>query len=394
MKLLTKLSILFFILTLSIAATKGQNSAPEKQSDKTKKEDNGNKDARKNKEDKEKARELANDKIKLEKITSTLKYGVQKDRKDALKLMNRINDKSLLDKALEQLPGVIDNDEDSEIKRTALTVAGDMKYKPAVPSIIRALDDSNEDVVISASYALRKMKAMEGKAKLIELLKKRSMKENSNVTDSFIVTLGDLEAKEILDFAIENINKPDTSKMTRERLVLFVGKTGSAAQKDFLLKLYNDEDEEMLIRSYAVKSIGSLKIIAAKDDVKKKIKEIKSYPFKKRGKYYQLFINSVATLVKLGDNESVPLLMDSLRSNDAGVRYKAISLIKEFDDERTIDILKYKMKNDPSEKVRRAAKKALIEKGIIDKDKSDKDDKEEEGDKDNDAGDKKQNENS
>lgn len=347
----------------------------------TKKEKPASKDSKKakksdsEKKEKEKARKLANDKIKLEKITMTLKYGVQKDRKDAIKLIHRINDKSLREKALAQLITVIEKDEDSEIKRTAITVAGDLEYKPAIPSLIKILDTTNEDVRISACYAIKKLKASEAKLKMIEILKKQDLTENSNLTDSLIIALGELDAKEIINFAIENVNKGETSKMTRERLVLFVGKTGSAAQKDFLLKLYNDDDEEMLIRSYAVKSIGTLKITSAKGDIKKRIKEIKTYSFKKRGRYYQLMMHSVATLVKLGDSDSIPLLMDSLRSNNSGIRYRAVNLIKEFNDERTIDILKYKMKHDPSPKVRRAAKKALKDKGLLDEEDKDKDKK-------------------
>jgi HEAT repeat protein len=59
--------------------------------------------------------------------------------------------------------------------------------------------------------------------------------------------------------------------------------------------------------------------------------------------------------------------MNSLRSDNSDVRYKAILLIKDFNDERTIDILKYKMKNDPSAKVRNAARKALEDKGLVEK---------------------------
>ncbi len=321
------------------------------------------------KEKKLKAKELANDKVKLERITETLKYGIQKDRMEAIKLMDKIHDSSLREKALSQLPGVITNEEDSEIKRTAISMAGKLKYRKAIPAIIKSLENSNDDVVIDASYALNKLKAMEAKPKLIALLKKRDLTQNSNITDSFIITLGELKAKELIKFAVENINNTKTSKMARERLVLFVGKVGSTAEKDFLLKIYNDDDEDLLIRAYAVKSIGTIKIISAKKDIKEKIKEIKSLPFKKRAKYYNLFINSVATLVKLGDNAAVPLLMDSLRSNSAGVRYKAVNLIKDFNDERTIDILKYKMKNDPSSKVRAAAKKILKDKGLLEEDK-------------------------
>ena len=88
-------------------------------------------------------------------------------------------------------------------------------------------------------------------------------------------------------------------------------------------------------------------------------------------------MHSVAALVEMGDTDSIPLLMNSLRSDNAGVRFKAVNLIKEFNDERTIDILKYKMKNDPSKKVRKAARKALEEKGLVEKGKDNEDLKEE-----------------
>ena len=80
-------------------------------------------------------------------------------------------------------------------------------------------------------------------------------------------------------------------------------------------------------------------------------------------------MHAVAALVALGDSDSVELLMNSLRSDNAAVRLNAVKLIKDFDDERTIDILKYKMEYDPNQRVKRAARKALEEKGLIEKDK-------------------------
>jgi hypothetical protein len=41
------------------------------------------------------------------------------------------------------------------------------------------------------------------------------------------------------------------------------------------------------------------------------------------------------------------------------VRLQAVKLIKDLKDKRTIDILKYKVKHDPSPKVQKAAREAL-----------------------------------
>ncbi|HPX92315.1 MAG TPA: HEAT repeat domain-containing protein [Spirochaetota bacterium] len=155
--------------------------------------------------------------------------------------------------------------------------------------------------------------------------------------------------------------------MIRERLLLYIGKCGSAEQFNMLTEIYKDDEEEMSIRSYAVKSMGRLKIKEAIPVIKEVVKEIDSYSFNKRKRYYDLYMQSVTALVELGDESSVSLLMNSLRSDNSDVRYKAILLIKDFNDERTIDILKYKMKNDPSAKVRNAARKALEDKGLVEK---------------------------
>ncbi len=317
---------------------------------------------------KDKPKEQMDDKQKAEKITQTLDYGIQKDRKIAINMINEVKDEELKKTLLQKIATLATSDADMEIRKAAVTALGDHKSKENSQAVINALDDESEDVKIAACYAIGKMALGEAKPKLIELLKKQELGNSSNLTDAIIIALGDLNSPEVIDFAIEGLKNIKTSKMIRERLMLFIGKCGSAAQKDFLVGTYKDDEEDMTIRSYAVKSIAKLKIKEAAPDIKEIIKEIDSYNFTKKKRYYDLYMQSVTALVELGDTDSIPLLMNSIRSDNADVRYKAIILIKEFNDERTIDILKYKMKNDPSGRVRKAARKALEEKGIIDKD--------------------------
>jgi HEAT repeat protein len=71
-----------------------------------------------------------------------------------------------------------------------------------------------------------------------------------------------------------------------------------------------------------------------------------------------------ASLVKMGDSNSIPRLMEALRSDNPVVRLKAVELIKDLKDKRTVDILKYKMNYDPSPRVQKAAREALKAMGI------------------------------
>lgn len=321
--------------------------------------------------------EVWDDSKKAEKIESTLEYGMQKDRKIAITMINDIKDEQIKNRLIQKLVYIIENDSDIEVRKAAVTAIGDHKSVSSTPALIKALDDQSEDIKIAACYALGRIKADSAKPKLVELFKKQDLKLDSNLTDAIIMTLGDLKAPDILDTAVTAGKDSTTSKIIRERLIIYIGYTGSAAQKDFLIEIYKNEEEEMIIRSYAIKSISKLKLKEATPDIKATIKEIDSYPFNKRKKYYDLYMYSVAALVEMGDTDSIELLMNSLRSDNASVRLKAVNLIKEFNDERTIDILKYKMKNDPSPKVRKASRKALEDKGLVEKGKEEEDSKNE-----------------
>ncbi len=318
---------------------------------------------------KEQTKEPLDDRKKSDKISQTLDYGIQKDRKIAINMIKEINDEQMKKDLLRKLATIVTDDSDMEIRKTAVTALGDFKSSENSEAVIKALDDTNDDVRIAACYAIGKIKIPEAKTKLIEILKKQDMTNPSNLTDAIIIALGDLNSQEIIEFAVENSKNIKNSRMLRERLILFIGKCGSAAQKDFLIELYKDNEEDMNIRSYAVKSIAKLKLKDASPSIKEVINDIDSYSFNKKKKFYDLYMQSVTALVELGDADSIPLLMNSIRSDNADVRYKAVNLIKEFDDERTIDILKYKMKYDPSGRVRKAAQKALEEKGLIEKNK-------------------------
>lgn len=331
--------------------------------DSTKKNDSAKKDAR--------GAEVWDDNKKAEKIEATLEYGMQKDRKIAVQMINEIKDEQIKNRLLQKLESIIDNDSDIEVRKAAVTVLGDNKSLSAAPVLIKALDDPSEDIKIAACYAIGRVKADSAKQRLVEIYRKQDLKADSNLTDALIITLGELKAPDILDSAVTAGKDASTSRMIRERLIIYIGYTGSAAQKDFLVELYKDEEEEMLIRCYAIKSISKLKLKETTGDIKSVIKDIDSFPFNKKKKYYDLYMYSVTALVEMGDTDSISLLMNSLRSDNASVRLKAINLIKEFNDERTIDILKYKMKNDPSPKVRKASRKALEDKGIIEKGKED-----------------------
>ena len=374
-----KISIYVSLITIVILSltihSYTQTSDPNKETNTDQQEsaaqENAN-DAASSKKPDNRSRNAPDETKRAERIEATLKFGIQKDRIAAINSVNNIKDEQIKKRLIQVLESIAANESDMNVKKAAITVIGDNKSESSAHALIKALDDSSEDIKIAACYAIGKIKADSARPKLVELFNKQNLKVDSNYTEALISTLTDLKAPDILDAAVTAVKSRETTKIIKERLLIYIGQTGSAAQKDVLLELYKDDDEDVSIRSFAIRAISRLKLKDVSDDIKATIKEIDSYSFSKKKRFHDLHMYSVAALVELGDTDSIPLLMDSLRSDNATTRLRAVNLIKDFNDERTIDILKYKMENDPNQRVRDAAKKALEDKGIVEKDKSDR----------------------
>ncbi|MBN2403789.1 MAG: HEAT repeat domain-containing protein [Spirochaetes bacterium] len=319
-------------------------------------------------------KEYAAEKKKAEWIITTIESGTHKDRKSAINQILTIKDKNLKKNLGEKLIEVIQNEVELEVKVKAITVSGEIKTKEAIPVLITSLDDETDDVKVAAVYAIKRIGDISTKANLITKIKEQKLENTTNFIEALIDTLGEFKATELSGFASESIKSTKTHQIIRELFVLFLGKIESKEPKDTLLELLKDEDENEQIRAFAANSLGNLQITEAIPDIEKVVKTIDSYSFNKKKKYNNLYIYCVSALAKLGYENAFPLFLNMLRSDNAVVRLKAVSLVKGINDKRTIDILKYKMNYDPSPKVQSAAKDALKELGVdvesVNKDKT------------------------
>jgi len=340
----------------------------------SKKKKSAKKEKKKKKElsedEKEKEREkkrYENEKKKVKWIMETLDYGIQKNRLDAVNRMQLIKNEKFHTELHDKLVELIENELDANVKKKALYTAGELKAKKTIKAIIKQLNDEDKEIQIAAIYALKELNAKaEAEEKLIETLKKQDLTENSNVTESLLNTLGKFKSTKIVDFIIKNIKDEENeiSKNTKQQMVLYLGKIDSLKGENILIKIYTDEDEELILRSYAVNSLSKIKSENSKDEIKTILKKIEHFAFKKRKRYYNLYIYSVSALAKMGDKAALPRLYNAAKSNNSGVRLRAIKLLKEINTKKTIDILKYKMQYDPSKSIRKEAEKILKDFGV------------------------------
>jgi HEAT repeat protein len=316
-------------------------------------------------ENKAKEKEPAEtDEKKGEWIGETLEFGTQEERIKAVQKIQQIKNSGIKSRLANKLAGFIKEESDPEFLAKAIAALGEMKEKSAEPLLIEKMDHTSEDVRIAAVYALKSMNGVSGKEKMIKKLQEQNLENTSNFTEALLNTLGEFKAMEIVSFVKGALVNSKTHRGVKEQMILFIGKVQAKEAKEILLQLYKNEEEDDLIRAYAVNSLSKMGDADIAPQIKKIINDIESYDIKKRKKYHTLHLYSIAALAKLGDPDAVPKLVQALRSNSAETRLKAVNLIKEFKDKRTIDILKYKMKNDQNQKVRSAAKKALEEMGV------------------------------
>ncbi len=367
-KILITILLILFIQGFSYSAPRKQAAKKEIKTSETKeikdaKKNTETEDEKKKKEDAEFAKKKS-DESKGKWVEETLDFGLNSDRKEAINRITLIKDKAVRDRLLKRLIDVIKNETEADVVIKAIYICGELDYKDASGAITEKLEDSTDDMKTAAAYALKKLNAVSAKEKLIKKFKEINLSKDSNFTEACLTVLGDFKAVELAPYAKEKIEDLKTTLVAKELLIMFLGNSGSVESKDLLIKLYRNEDENLTVRSYAANSLSKLNIKETAAEFKAVVKQIEDYPFKKKQTYYNLYMYSISALVRLGDKDAAPKVRESLRSNSPAVRLQAIKLLVELKDKSSIDILKYKMKYDPSKKVRHAARKALKEFGV------------------------------
>ncbi len=309
--------------------------------------------------DSKKEAAAAEDARKASWIKDTINFGIQKERREAAGMIPSIKTPAVRQELHDMLTETLKTETNTDMKVKILTVLGDMKLPGGEEEIISMTGDESEDVAASAVYALKEKGTVSAAPVMLEKLKSRKLDEDSRLTSGLISALASFRYAEGLPYIKEHISDTSAVQSVREQLTIYAGSLSSPEAEEILLKLYKDEDEEIMIRCFAVNGLSKNGTGSFGKDINEVLAVIDAYPFKKRQRYYSLVLYSVTALVKAGDSSAVPRLLDSLKSDNASVRLRAAELIGETGDKRTIDILKYKMNHDSDSKVRKAAENAL-----------------------------------
>lgn len=320
---------------------------------------------------KSKKHSLTPDQIKKKKeiIEKMIKYGSNKERKEAMRELT-----SLPADGMEEMIKLISEtllaETDTGIKISCLRTLAELEAKTEAKVIIPLLKDKSDDVKEAAIGAIQRLKLSEAAPDLNELLKTQDFTKPLTLTNTAIHTLADLETGKIASEFLENkLKEKNNSIDVRSSIALYFGKVKDLKAESSLLEVALDEAEDFNLRAYAINSLGKmnspratgeLKTILAKINESKNKSEIKKYSILK------LYI--ISALILLGDKEILKDLIVYAKDDDASVRLRAVKQLGEIPDPSVIDLIEYKATRDPNKKVQDTAKKILEDwkqKGII-----------------------------
>ena len=301
-------------------------------------------------------------------IRETILFGIHDERREAMDRIMQIKDEKGKLELNDLLIDILKDELNTEVKIKALTIIGQLNLGRGIDKITAELDDRNEEIRTAAVNALNALNAISTAPRMIELLKDLPRDRDSLYHEALITAIGNFKSKDLVEYAKNNIEDNRTILSLREKYLLYLVRLEDTELANYLLAIAKNENEDVNIRAYAVGGLGRIGNAEHAKEIKAILEDIDALPMNRRHRFYALSIYAITALVRLGDTDATPRLMDALRDNNPSVRLRAVQLLKELKDERTIDILKYKMNHDQNSRVRRIAEEALIEMGTIKKD--------------------------
>ena len=309
-------------------------------------------------------------KKKKEIIEKVLKFGSNKERKEAMRELSHLSSEGL-DELVKIVSDTLANDTDNGIKVSCLRTLAELEVKTESKNIIEAVKSKSDDVKDAAIHTIQKLKIEEASEELGSFLKNQDFTKSSTLVSATINTLSELESgKNSSEFLENKFRDKTTSLDLRSSIALYFGKIKDNKAESALLDVATDDSEDVTLRSYSVNSLGKMHSPRAVSELRTmlaKINESKSKTDIKKNSGLKLYVMSA--LILLGDKDILKDLIVYAKDDDPAVRLRAIKQLGEVPDPNVIELVEYKAQRDPNRKVQELAKKIIEEwkqKGVTD----------------------------
>ena len=309
-------------------------------------------------------------KKKKEIIEKVLKFGSNKERKEAMRELSHLSSEGL-DELVKIVSDTLANDTDNGIKVSCLRTLAELEVKTESKNIIEAVKSKSDDVKDAAIHTIQKLKIEEASEELGSFLKNQDFTKSSTLVSATINTLSELESgKNSSEFLENKFRDKTTSLDLRSSIALYFGKIKDNKAESALLDVATDDSEDVTLRSYSVNSLGKMHSPRAVSELRTmlaKINESKSKTDIKKNSGLKLYV--ISALILLGDKDILKDLIVYAKDDDPAVRLRAIKQLGEVPDPNVIELVEYKAQRDPNRKVQELAKKIIEEwkqKGVTD----------------------------
>ncbi len=291
------------------------------------------------------------DKQLYEKWEKDIEFGVSEKKLDIIKNIEKLK-KSYF---LPLLTMILEEESNPDVIVQAVRTVAALQYYEASEQIYPYLDMDNMNVLPIVVSTLGLFKYEPLKARIEEFLDS----DNVSLKNQAILAVGRLDMDDLTFFLIDEIYyAPNPKEVHMESVLISLGRLGNEDALEFLLEVYEDETNSTSQRSIAFRGLILNKYGNIHEHIKKALSS----------KNITLKLEAVRSMFLL-DKEEVPLesIYSSLRDDNPNVRVGALRVIAhhKFNDERTIEFLKYIIENDPEDVLRYVAVGTLL---TVDKD--------------------------
>lgn len=276
----------------------------------------------------------------------TLRYGISSEISEVLDALKKEKNNHLNSEVIT----LFNQNIQEEVKIKALQLFSELKDSSLKEQSLQILKQSEEneiggDLLRAVLDYLEAIEAKDSAGAVYEMV----THNNNAVARKAILVLAEIGSDAEAEKLKKNFQDPDFNDQLKEYIILFWGETQYAGAEEILLEILDDETEKNVWRQYAAEALGRLQAEKALPKLEKLSKDadplMRAYAF--------------SALAYFISEKAFTMLLQGLRDDHWRVRSTAIKAIGKAKRAEAVDVLIYKAKNDPEQKIKLEAVQAL-----------------------------------
>ncbi|MBN2736363.1 MAG: HEAT repeat domain-containing protein [Spirochaetales bacterium] len=280
----------------------------------------------------------------VEQWKETLLYGIADEILPVIDKIKATNEDSLYT----ELVKVFSESINIDIRKKILALFSDNQYTPAKEPALKILenyDEESSELIVAVINYLAEINAIES----LELIESVIESNQHVMASAALGAISKMKAFSKEDYLLEKLKDDEFSEKIKPEIIRTLGDIKSQKAVEILMGFLENTDEEKTWRLYSAESLGKIGDTRALPLLKKVFEEkdalIKAYAAKALS-----FFNM---------EEVIDILIQGLKDSNWKVRQASAEALANKDAAAAIEILKYKAKNDPVNRIKLEALKAL-----------------------------------